>query len=73
MKKKRYTKPVVIDLGKQMPHIIENGLLVWNRSVPSEKESNSCTVGAAVPPSHNTEINKNHGDDNKNKIKDDSS
>ena len=48
MKKKRYTKPVVIDLGKQTLHTIENGLLSWNRNGASAENAESCEEDAAI-------------------------
>jgi hypothetical protein len=50
MKKKRYTKPTVIDLGKQSPNTIYNGLLSWKRNESSadEKDANEESVASTA-------------------------
>ena len=68
MKKKRYTKPVVIDLGKQTPQTIKNGLLIWNRNGSSSDKTESCAEGAAYTQGCNTEDHNTISDG----IKDDS-
>jgi hypothetical protein len=45
VKKKRYTKPVVIDLGKQSPDTINDGLLSWNRNGSAADKTESCADG----------------------------
>jgi hypothetical protein len=47
MKKKRYTKPTVIDLGKQSPNTIYNGLLSWKRNGASADKNDACEESAA--------------------------
>jgi hypothetical protein len=66
MKKKRYTKPVVIDLGKQTPDTIKNGLLSWNRKISDSDQTESCVEGAAFHPDYDNEDQNTSCDENKN-------
>ena len=65
MTKKRYTKPVVIDLGKQTPDTIKNGLLSWNRNGSDSDHTESCAEGAALHPDYDKEDHNTPCDENK--------
>jgi hypothetical protein len=65
MEKKRYTKPVVIDLGKQTLETIKSGMLSWDRSGSSAESFETCAEGAAVTSGCNTEDHSDACCDNK--------